>query len=238
MGDVQLDAGQDWLDTLPVANGDDTPAIGSVVGLLPVHRPGQPVGTTSGALAATLHAWDSEPGGLAVVAEVTADEATIEAISGSNVWGSFSTPSEALIVVAALARERDGISGRLELTGVRMLAYEPRRRSARAGLARPVRLRSGNDTHEAMTLDLSRGGCRVFTRHPGDPLDPGAPGNLQEGYQLGVEVELDDGLVLQADALVVRADGPELALRFTDLAATDAAEVDAAVFRELVRAES
>ena len=50
-------------------------------------------------------------------------------------------------------------------------------------------------------------------------------------------MELDDGLVLQADALVVRADGPELALRFTGLAATDAAEVDAAVFRELVRAE-
>ncbi len=48
-------------------------------------------------------------------------------------------------------------------------------------------------------------------------------------------MELDDGLVVETDALVVRADGPELALRFTGLAPTDAAEVDAAVFRELVR---
>jgi hypothetical protein len=212
---------------------EDVPAAGSVVGLLRVHRAGSPSG--SGALAATLQAWHSEPGGLAVVADVSADAETIGVVSGMNVWGSFSTPSESLIVVAALARERDSAPGHLELTGVRMLAYEPRRRSARAGLARPVRLRSGGDTHEAMTLDLSRGGCRVFTNDPGDPLDPGAPGNLYAGYQLAVEVELDDGLVLQADALVVRADGPELALRFTDLAATDAAEVDAVVFRELVR---
>lgn len=212
---------------------EDIPAAGSVVGLLGVQRAGRINGGQ--ALASTLLAWHSEPGGLAVVADVSADPETVAAVSGTNVWGSFSTPSESLIVVAALARERPATPGHLELTGVRMLAYEPRRRSARAGLARPVRLRSGADTHEAMTLDLSRGGCRVFTSHPGDPLDPGAPGNLYAGYQLGVEVELDDGLVLQADALVVRADGPELALRFTDLPATDAAEVDAAVFRELVR---
>lgn len=214
----------------------DIPLPGSVVGLVPVQRTGQRR-SAIGAFAATLQHWHSEPASMTVVADVGADAATIELISGHDVWGSFSTPLEALIVVAAIARERDGIPGRLELTGVRMLAYEPRRRNARAGLSRPVRLRSGSQTHEAITLDLSRGGCRVFTSHPGDPRDPGAPGNLHAGYQLAVEVELDDGLVLAADALVVRADGPELALRFTDLAATDAAEVDAAVFRELIRVE-
>lgn len=169
---------------------------------------------------------------------MSADPATIGIVAGQNVWVSFSSPSDALIVVGALARERMGAPGRVELTGVRMLAYEPRRRSLRAGLTRPVRLYSGGHAHQASTLDLSRGGCRVFTEDPGDPLDPGAPGNLSAGCALEVSVELDDGLVLEADALVVRADGPELALRFTGLAATDAAGVDAAVFRELVRAES
>lgn len=217
---------------------DDIPAPGSVVGLMPVQRPGQPESADTRVLAASLEDWNSGPGGLAVVANVSADQATIEAVAGHDVWGSFSTPSEALLVVAALARERPGSAGRLELIGVRMLAYEPRRRSARAGVTRPVRLRSGGRTHEGMTLDLSRGGCRVFTRHPGDPLNPGVPGNLHAGYELAIEVELDDGLVLAADALVVRAHGPELALRFTGLAAMDAAEVDAVVFRELVRVES
>ena len=79
-----------------------------------------------------------------------------------------------------------------------MLAYEPRRRSAACG-TEPGRSGSTRaaDTHEATTLDLSRGGCRVFTEDPGDPLDPGAPGNLSEGYALAVAVELDDGLVLR-----------------------------------------
>jgi hypothetical protein len=226
----------------------EAPAPGSIVGLLPAPLPGHAASHAAGALAATLMAWHSEPGGLAVVADVQADAATVEAVSGRNVWGSFATPTEALIVVAAIARERpeqsrpekkrpESNDGMLELTGVRMLAYEPRRRAARAGLTRPVRLHSGGLTHEAYTLDLSRGGCRVFTSHPGDPLDPGAPGNMAAGYALEVEVELDDGLVLEADAQVVRADGPEIALRFTQLAAADAVEVDAAVFRELVRVE-
>jgi hypothetical protein len=224
----------------------EAPAPGSVVGLLPAPLPGHSADATpeaAGALAASLLAWHSEPGGLAVVADVQADAYTVAAVSGRNVWGSFSTPTEALIVVAAIAREKPGQSdpamsdGILELTGVRMLAYEPRRRAARAGLTRPVRLHSGGLTHEAHTLDLSRGGCRVFTSHPGDPLDPGAPGNMAAGYALEIEVELDDGLVLEADAQVVRADGPEIALRFTQLAAADAVEVDAAVFRELVRVE-
>jgi PilZ domain len=201
------------------------------------HAPGRPASSAGTTYAATLEEWQSEPGGLTVIAEVSADAETMQAVSGRNVWVSFSSPSDALIVVAALARERIASPGRIELTGVRMLAYEPRRRSLRAGLTRPVRLYSGGRTHEATTLDLSRGGCRVFTEHPGDPLDPGSPGNLAAGYALAVSVELDDGLVLEADALVVRADGPELALRFTGLAATDAAEVDAAVFRELVRNE-
>ena len=214
---------------------EDVPTPGSVVGLLPSDRGGRTNGAATRALTGTLQEWQSEPGGLTVVAEVSADPATIGAISGRNVWGSFSTPADALIVVAALARERPESTDLLELTGVRMLAYEPRRRRARAGLARAVRLLSGGLIHEATTLDLSRGGCRVFTSHPGDPQNPGAPGNLAAGYELGIEVDLDDGRVLEADATVVRADGPELALRFTGLAATDAVEVDAAVFRELVR---
>jgi hypothetical protein len=222
----------------PMLAATEAPAPGSVVGLLPAPLPGHAATAAAGALAATLLAWHSEPGGLAVVADVQADPYTVSVVSGRNVWGSFSTPTEALIVVAAIAREKSGPDdGLLELTGVRMLAYEPRRRAARAGLTRPVRLHSGGLTHEAYTLDLSRGGCRVFTSHPGDPLDPGAPGNMAAGYDLEVEVELDDGLVLEADAQVVRADGPEIALRFTHLAAADAVEVDAAVFRELVRAE-
>ena len=215
----------------------EPPLPGSVVGLMLAQAPGSPVASSGATYAATLEEWQSEPGGLTVVADVSADPATISAVSGRNVWVSFSSPSDALIVVAALARERATGPGRAELTGVRMLAYEPRRRSLRAGLTRPVRLYTGGRTHEATTLDLSRGGCRVFTENPGDPLDPGAPGNLSEGYALGISVELDDGLMLEADALVVRADGPELALRFTGLAAADAAEVDAAVFRELVRNE-
>jgi hypothetical protein len=215
----------------------EAPLPGSVVGLMLAQAPGRTATSTGATHAATLQEWQSEPGGLTVVAEVSADPSVIGLVSGQNVWVSFSTPSDALIVVAALARERIVGTGRLELTGVRMLAYEPRRRSLRAGLTRPVRLYTGGATHEATTLDLSRGGCRVFTQHPGDPLDPGAPGNLSEGYALALSVELDDGLVLEADALVVRADGPELALRFTGLAASDAAEVDAAVFRELVRNE-
>jgi PilZ domain-containing protein len=216
----------------PGGAADDLPLPGSVVGLLPAQLPDAGSGS---ALAGTLVEWQGEPGGLTVQAEVSADRSTVSIVSGQNVWGSFSTAAEALIVVAAIARELPGAHDRLELTGVRMLAYEPRRRSARATLSRPVRLRSGGLTHEATTLDLSRGGCRVFTRHPGDPRNPGAPGNLSAGYALEVEVELDGGRVLEAEALVVRADGPELALRFTGLAATDAAEVDAAVFRELVR---
>lgn len=219
----------------PQVADTDVPAPGSVVGLLTAQLSSRARASTPAALAATLDEWHGEPGGLTVIAHVSADPATIEAVSGRNVWGSFSTPTDALIVVAAIARERSGAPGRLELTGVRMLAYEPRRRSARASLTRPVRLRSGGLTHEATTLDLSRGGCRVFTSHPGDPRNPGAPGNLAAGYTLEVEVELNDGHVLELDALVVRADGPELALRFTGLAATDAAEVDAVVFRELVR---
>jgi hypothetical protein len=195
-------------------------------------------GSPSAAFAGRLQDWQSEPGGLTVVAEVQTDAATFQAVAGKNVWVSFSTPSDALIVIGALAREKIGGTNVLDLTGVRMLAYEPRRRSLRAGLTRPVRLFSGGRAHQATTMDLSRGGCRVFTADPGDPTDPGAPSNLAEGYALAVSVELDDGLVLEADALVVRADGPELALRFTGLAASDAAEVDAAVFRELVRAES
>ncbi|HEX4015711.1 MAG TPA: PilZ domain-containing protein [Frankiaceae bacterium] len=225
-----------WGQTEQAPN-DDAPQPGSVVGLMFAEAPGQPATAAGVTYAATLEDWQSEPGGLTVVADVSADPVTIRAVSGRNVWVSFSSPSDALIVVAALARERVTDPGRLELTGVRMLAYEPRRRSLRAGLTRPVKLFTGGRTHQATTLDLSRGGCRVFTEHPGDPLDPGAPGNLSEGYALGVSVDLDDGLVLEADALVVRADGPELALRFTGLAATDAAEVDAAVFRELVRNE-
>ncbi len=219
---------------------EDAPAPGSVVGLMLAQAAGRSAsGATGDAYAATLEEWESEPGGLTVVAVVSAEPLTIRAAAGQNVWVSFSTPSNALIVMAALARERIGGPGnRLELTGVRMLAYEPRRRSLRAGLSRPVQLHSGAGTHRATTLDLSRGGCRVLTEDPGDPLDPGAPGNLSEGYALAVSVELDDGLVLETDALVVRADGPELALRFTALAATEAAEVDAAVFRELVRTES
>jgi hypothetical protein len=216
-----------------VQAADEGPAPGSVVGLIPAQRSQR--AAADPARAATLVEWHSEPGGLTVVADVSTDDATIDAISGQNVWGSFSTPAEALLVVAAVARERAGTPDILELTGVRMLAYEPRRRSARAGLARRVRLRSGGRTHEATTLDLSRGGCRVFTRHPGDPRNPGSPGNLAEGYALEVAVELTDGHVLETAATVVRADGPELALRFTDLAATEAAQVDAAVFRELVR---
>jgi hypothetical protein len=225
-------------DSEPRLAAAEAPLPGSIVGLLPAPLPGHGAGETEAAHVATLKEWHSEPGGLAVVAEVTADAYTVRTISGHNVWVSFSTPSEALIVVAALGRERFGEPDVLELTGVRMLAYEPRRRSARAGLTRPVRLHSGGVIHEAHTLDLSRGGCRVFTAHPGDPLDPGAPGNMAEGYALAVEVELDDGLILEADAQVVRADGPEIALRFTTLTATDAVEVDAAVFRELVRAET
>ncbi len=235
-------SGDDFTDVTPALTGapEDTPAMGSVVGLLATHVPGKSRATgrtDSPVMTATLEAWHSEPGGMTVMADLQADAETIEAVSGASVWGSFSTPSDALIVVAALARERSGADGHLELTGVRMVAYEPRRRAARAGLARPVRLHSGSGSHEAVTLDLSRGGCRVFTSHPGDPLDPGSPGNLHAGYALGVELELDDGHVLATDALVVRADGPELALRFTGLAASDAAEVDAAVFRELVRAD-
>jgi hypothetical protein len=218
--------------------GEDAPVAGSVVGLMLAQAQGRP-NASSSAFAATLQDWQSEPGGLTVIAEVSADPATVLAVSGQNVWGSFFTPTHALIVMAALARERIGSGAdRLELTGVRMLAYEPRRRSLRAGLSRPVRLYSGASAHRATTLDLSRGGCRVLTEDPGDPLDPGAPGNISEGYALAVSVELDDGLVLETDALVVRADGPELALQFTGLAATEAAELDAAVFRELVRSES
>jgi PilZ domain len=218
-------------------SGEDPPRPGSVVGLILADSPRRSAGSAGPALAATLQQWQSEPGGLTVMAEVSADESTVRAVSGRNVWASFSSPSDALIVVAALTRERAGSTDQIELTGVRMLAYEPRRRSLRAGLTRPVRLYSGGRSHDATTLDLSRGGCRVLTDDPGDPLDPGAPGNLSEGYALAVAVELDDGLMLEADALVVRADGPEIALRFTGLAAEDAAEVDAAVFRELVRAE-
>ncbi len=229
-----------WAATGVASAGEDAPAPGSVVGLMLAQAAGRPAAGGGGdAYAATLEEWESEPGGLTVVAEVSADPLTVRAVAGQNVWGSFSTPADALIVMAALARERIAAGGdRLELTGVRMVAYEPRRRSLRAGLHRPVRLYSGGEAHRATTLDLSRGGCRVLTEDPGDPLDPGAPGNLSEGYALAVSVELDDGLVLETDALVVRADGPELALQFTGLAATEAAEVDAAVFRELVRTES
>ncbi len=225
---------------VPVPAGDDVPAPGSVVGLMLADPPGRrSAGASTAAFAATLVEWDGEPGGLTVVAEVSADPSTVQAVAARNVWGSFTTPAGALVVMAALARQRVGAAtDRIELTGVRMLAYEPRRRSLRAGLSRPVRLYSGGAAHRATTLDLSRGGCRVLTEDPGDPLDPGAPGNLSEGYALAVSVELDDGLVLETDALVVRADGPELALQFTGLAATEAAEVDAAVFRELVRTES
>jgi hypothetical protein len=219
---------------------DDSPVPGSVVGMMLAQSAGRPAaGSPSAAYAGRLEEWESEPGGLTVIAEVSADPSTIRAVSGQNVWGSFSTPADALIVMAALARERiGGGAERIELTGVRMLAYEPRRRSLRAGLSRPVRLYTGGSTHQATTLDLSRGGCRVFTEHPGDPLDPGSPGNLAEGYALAVSVELDEGLILETDALVVRADGPELALQFTGLEATEAAELDAAVFRELVRTET
>ncbi len=217
------------------AASNDLPRLGSVVGLLPAERMGGSNATPARAHTATLEEWQSEPGGLTVVAEVSASAATVSAVSGRNVWGSFSTPADALIVVAALARERPESAELLELTGVRMLAYEPRRRSARAGLARTARLRSGGDIHKATTLDLSRSGCRVFTSDPGDPRNPGSPGNLEAGYQLAIEVDLGGGHVLAAEATVVRADGPELALRFTGLAANDAAEVDATVFRELVR---
>jgi hypothetical protein len=232
-------AGDRWSDTsaAPAEAGNDAPAPGSVVGLMIAQRAGPPAAPGTATRAATLQEWQGEPGGLTVIADVTADPATVEAASGRNVWGSFSTPSDALIVVAAIARERPGSTGRLELTGVRMLAYEPRRRSARASLNRPVRLLSGGSAHEATMLDLSRGGCRIFTREPGDPRNPGSPGNLAEGYALAVQLKLDDGQVLEADALVIRADGPEVALRFTGLAASDAAEVDATVFRELVRVE-
>jgi hypothetical protein len=229
--------GDRYVDTAVTPTGtlDDVPTPGSIVGLLPADLPSIMGNAHAGVHAATLKEWHAEPGGLTVVAEVYADTRTIDRVSGCNVWGSFSTPDDALLVIAALARELPGVPEQLELTGVRMLAYEPRRRSARAGLSREVRLHSGGITHEATTLDLSRGGCRIFTRHPGDPLNPGAPSNLAAGYRIEIEVELDDGLVVETDALVVRADGPELALRFTGLAPTDAAEVDAAVFRELVR---
>jgi PilZ domain-containing protein len=229
--------GDRYVDTAVAPSGtlDDVPIPGSVVGLLAADLPSIMENGHNGVHAVTLKEWHAEPGGLTVVAEVIADARTIDKVSGCNVWGSFVTPDDALLVVAALARELPGVPELLELTGVRMLAYEPRRRSARAGLSRPVRLHSGGLTHEAITLDLSRGGCRIFTNHPGDPRNPGAPSNLEAGYRIEIEVELDDGLVLETDALVVRAAGPELALRFTGLAPTDAAEVDAVVFRELVR---
>ncbi len=131
-----------YVETAIAPNGalGDVPLPGSVVGLLPADIPSIFETASSRVHAVTLKEWHAEPGSLTVVAEVIADARTIARVSGCNVWGSFSTPDDALLVVAALARELPGVDNLLELTGVRMLAYEPRRRSARAGLSRAVRL--------------------------------------------------------------------------------------------------
>ena len=221
----------------PTPRATSTPT-GSVVGhdARPVTGPAGG-GFAERPFAGTLEDWQSEPGGLTVVAEVSADPPTFRAVSGQNVWGSFSTPSDALIVIAALARETIGGTTTLDLTGVRMLAYEPRRRSLGPGSPG----RSGSSPADAPTRRprwTSRGEAAASSPRSGRPEGPRSAGQPRRGLRARGLCRLDDGLVLEPTRWSCAPTGPELALRFTGLAASEAAELDAAVFRELVRTET
>jgi hypothetical protein len=198
---------------IPVA---DEPLPGSPVSLIPTDQPGP-------ALAARLEQWFASPGGLAISAEVRIDRAAVDILAGASVWATFRTAGGGQLLVASLARPTVGAAEILELTGVAMLAREPRRDAIRAGLRREVRLLADDIEHSATTLDLSSGGCRVQVAEP-------------EAFPVGraVDVHLDLAAEgpLQAAGEIVRSDpvAHEVAVRFLDLSEADEAALDAVVY--------
>jgi hypothetical protein len=195
---------------------EDEPRLGSPVSLIPTERPAP-------ALAASLETWLASPGGLAISAEVRVDAAAVDLLAGVSVWANFRTAAGVQLVVAALARPSAVQDDMLELTGVAMLAREPRRDAIRAGLRREVRLIADTVEHSATTLDLSSGGCRVQVAEP-------------EAFGIGavVDVHLDlaDAGPLSASGEIVRSDtvAHEVAVRFIDLTESTEAALDALVY--------
>jgi hypothetical protein len=198
------------------SGGADEPQYGSTVSLIPTDRPAP-------ALGGRLEAWLASPGGLAVSAEVRLDPSAVDLLAGVSVWANFRTRANGQVVVAALARPSALREDVLELTGVSMLAHEPRRDAVRAGLRREVRLVARDVEHSATTLDLSSGGCRVQVAEPA-------------AFGVGeiVDVRLDLALEgpVSAAGQVVRSDriAHEVAVRFIDLSETAEAELDALVY--------
>jgi hypothetical protein len=197
----------------------DEPGVGSTVSLIPTEQPAP-------ALSARLESWLASPGGLAVTAEVAVDPAAVDLLAGASVWATFRTPTGGQLLVAALARPSNVHNETLELTGVAMLAREPRRDAIRAGLRREVSLVAGDVEHTATTLDLSSGGCRVQVAEPEA---------FPVGRAVDVRLELAAQGPMQAAGEIVRSDplAHEVAVRFVDLPEQDEAMLDALVYGTL-----
>jgi hypothetical protein len=208
------------VDELTLDGADvDEPQLGSTVSLIPTERPAP-------ALSARLESWLASPGGLAVTAEVVVDPAAVDLFAGASVWATFRTSSGGQLLVAALARPSSVSHESLELTGVAMLAREPRRDSIRAGLRREVSLVADDVEHSATTLDLSSGGCRVQVAEPEA---------FPVGRNVDVHLDLAEEGPMRAAGEIVRSDplAHEIAVRFVDLPEQDEAMLDALVYGTL-----
>jgi hypothetical protein len=198
---------------------DDSPQVGSSVSLIPTAQPAP-------ALSARLDSWLASPVGLAVTAEVSVDPSAVDLLAGESVWATFRTPDRGQLLVAALARPTSHHRERLELTGVAMIAREPRRDAIRAGLQREVSLVASGSEHSATTLDLSSGGCRVQVAEPEA---------FPVGHEVSVRLELVGDRSVSAAGQIVRSDpvAHEVAVRFLDLSENDEAALDALVYGSL-----
>lgn len=110
-------------------------------------------------------------------------------------------------------------AGEIALIQILTLAVEQRRQELRAALHCEVRVRgieSGLET-ESITMDLSRGGCRV-----GLPSDTG----LQVGDPVDLDLLLPGGELVYATAAVQRVEGSEAAMQFRELAPATARYID------------
>jgi len=131
-------------------------------------------------------------------------------------WGLGAEGTTAWFDAIALPGSRPG---EIALVEVFTLAVEQRRQELRATLRCDVRVReveTGLET-ESITMDLSRGGCRVDL-----PQNTG----LRVGDPVDLDLRLPGGELVFATAAVQRMDGHEAAMQFRDLAPATALNIN------------
>jgi len=94
-----------------------------------------------------------------------------------------------------------------------------RRRAARAPLALPARVEAGGEVAEAVSADISTGGCRLRFTAPW----PGTAGPVTIRFALG------DASEMRLAAALVRADGLEASFAFTDPGSEERRQLSALV---------